>query len=152
LRFFALRVQNDVTIIMNLSALPTINASLNALSAMLLITGYYFIKQKRVTAHKICMSAAGIASCLFLVLYLYYHAHQGSTPFQGQGMIRTVYFTVLISHTTLAVLQLPLILLTFYRAIRGQIDEHKAIAKITLPIWLYVSVTGVVVYWMLYRL
>ena len=135
----------------NLTDFPLINASLNLLSAMLLANGYYFIKQKKITAHKICMSAAGLTSALFLVFYLYYHAHHGSTRFQGQGMARVVYFAILVSHTLLAVLQLPLIVLTFYRAVGGQIDKHKALAKITLPIWLYVSVTGVVVYWMLYR-
>lgn len=137
---------------MSLSDFPLLNASLNALSVFLLVTGFYFIKNKNIPAHKVCMISAGLTSSLFLVFYLYYHAHHGSTRFQGQGVIRTVYFTILISHTILAVIQLPLILLTFYRAFRGQLDKHKAIAKITLPIWLYVSVTGVIVYWMLYRL
>jgi len=98
------------------------------------------------------MLAAFGASTLFLTSYLYYHYHHGSTPFQGTGGIRVIYFTILISHTVLAVITAPLVLVTLYRALKGQFDKHRRIARITLPLWFYVSVTGVVVYWMLYRL
>jgi len=137
---------------MPLTLLPTLNAFLNALSAVLLTTGYYFIRQRRITAHKRCMVAAVATSCLFLVSYLTYHFQIGSKPFQGQGVIRTVYFSILSSHTTLAAAIVPLVIMTLRRAWKGNFERHARIARRTLPLWLYVSVTGVVVYWMLYRL
>jgi uncharacterized membrane protein YozB (DUF420 family) len=137
---------------MPLTLLPTLNAFLNALSAVLLTTGYYFIRQRRIAAHKRCMVAAFATSCLFLASYLTYHFQIGSKPFQGQGVIRTVYFGILISHTTLAAAIVPLIIMTLRRAWKGNFERHARIARRTLPLWLYVSVTGVVVYWMLYRM
>jgi len=136
----------------SLSLLPAINAGLNLTTAFLLILGYTLIRQRAITGHTLCMLAATVTSTLFLVSYIYYHAHHGSTRFQGTGAIRPLYFFILITHTTLAVIQLPLIFLTLRRAFRGQFQKHIRIARITLPIWLYVSVTGVVVYWMLYRM
>ena len=137
---------------MPLTLLPTLNAFLNGLSAVLLTTGYYFIRQRRIAAHKRCMVAAVATSCLFLVSYLTYHFQIGSKPFQGQGVIRTVYFSILISHTTLAAAIVPLVIMTLRRAWKGNFERHARIARRTLPLWLYVSVTGVVVYWMLYRM
>jgi len=135
-----------------LSDLPTLNAVLNATSAGLLALGYVLIRRGRREAHQKVMQAALACSALFLVSYLTYHAQVGSVRFQGQGPIRTVYFTILISHTILAVVIVPLVLVTFWRARQGRFDRHRAIARVTLPLWAYVSVTGVVVYWMLYRL
>ena len=135
-----------------LTLLPTLNAFLNALSAILLASGYYFIRQRRIAAHKRCMVAAVVTSCLFLASYLTYHIQIGSKPFVGQGPIRTAYFSILISHTTLAAAIVPLVILTLRRAWKGNFERHARIARRTLPLWLYVSVTGVVVYWMLYRL
>ena len=137
---------------MTLSDLPTLNAVLNATSAGLLALGYVLIRRGRREAHQKVMQAALACSALFLVSYLTYHAQVGSVRFQGQGPIRTVYFTILISHTILAVVIVPLVLVTFWRARQGRFDRHRAIARVTLPLWAYVSVTGVVVYWMLYRL
>lgn len=137
---------------MSLSQIPVIDASLNTASALLLAAGYYFIRRKNVKAHKACMLTAVMTSSLFLVFYLTYHYHHGSTRFQGTGVIRGIYFTILISHSILAVVQAPLILMTLYRAFRGDLARHKTIAVITLPVWRYVSVTGVIVYWMLYKL
>lgn len=133
-------------------ALPTLNAALNATSALLVTTGYTFIRRGRVRAHKACMIAAFATSTAFLASYLYYHAQVGATSFGGQGWIRPVYFTILISHTFLAATVVPLVLVTLYRAVRERFERHRAIARWTLPIWLYVSVTGVVVYLMLYHL
>lgn len=137
---------------MNLAIFPPLNASLNAVTALLLIFGYFLIKQRAITGHTICMLLATFTSTLFLISYLYYHAHHGVTKFAGMGPVRSVYFFILTTHTILAALQVPLILMTLYRAFRGQFSKHRAIARRTLPIWLYVSVTGVVVYWMLYRM
>ncbi len=136
----------------DLSLLPSVNASLNVTTAVLLVLGYAMIRRRAFTAHKTCMLAATATSSIFLASYIYYHIHHGTTRFEGSGFIRPVYFSILISHTILAVVQVPLILMTLYRAFRGHLEKHKAIARITLPIWLYVSVTGVVVYWMLYRM
>ncbi len=136
---------------MPLEQLPTLNAALNATSAFLLIVGYVLIRQRAVTAHTMAMLGACCTSTLFLISYLYYHAHHGVTRFPGQGWIRPVYFTLLLTHTLLAVVIVPLSIRTLYFALRGRFDRHSAIARITLPVWLYVSVTGVVVYWMLYR-
>ncbi|MDZ7343418.1 MAG: DUF420 domain-containing protein [candidate division KSB1 bacterium] len=137
---------------MQVTDLPAVNATLNSLSAILLITGYAFIRQKKITAHKICMLSALGASALFFISYLIYHYHVGSKPFGGQGTIRTIYFTILISHTILATAIVPLALLTLFRALKERFDKHQRIARWTLPIWLYVSVTGVTIYWMLYQM
>jgi uncharacterized membrane protein YozB (DUF420 family) len=134
------------------SSLPGINAALNSASAILLLAGYLFIRNKQVLAHKACMLAAFTTSTVFLFSYLIYHYHVGSVPFRGQGWIRAVYFSILISHTVLAALIVPLVLITLTRALKGRFDRHKRIARWTLPLWLYVSVTGVIVYWMLYGL
>jgi uncharacterized membrane protein YozB (DUF420 family) len=135
-----------------LQDLPTLNAVLNATSAGLLALGYVLIRRGRREAHENVMQAALVCSALFLASYLTYHAQVGSVRFQGRGPIRTVYFTILISHTILAVVIVPLVIVTFVRARQGRFDRHRAIARVTLPLWAYVSVTGVVVYWMLYRL
>lgn len=134
-----------------LSSLPTVNALLNATSTVLLLTGYFFIRRKRMAAHKTAMLAAFVVSSLFLASYLYYHYHHGSTPFPGRGWIRPFYFTLLISHIVLAATILPLALITLARAWKGDFARHRRLARWTLPLWLYVSVTGVVIYWLLYR-
>jgi uncharacterized membrane protein YozB (DUF420 family) len=135
-----------------IASLPGVNAALNATSAVLLAFGYFYIRSGRVDAHRRCMLAALTTSALFLTSYLIYHYHVGSVPFTGQGWIRGVYFAILISHTILAVVIVPLVLITVTRALKGNFPRHRAIARWTLPLWFYVSVTGVVVYWMLYRL
>jgi putative membrane protein len=132
--------------------LPHVNACLNATSAVLLIVGYRFIRKLRVDAHRKCQVAAFLTSTLFLISYLTYHYYHGDTRFLGQGIVRPFYFTVLISHVILAVVIVPLILITLYRAARGDFIRHKRIARWTLPLWLYVSVTGVIVYLMLYHI
>lgn len=137
---------------MTVRDLPTLNAILNATSAVLLAAGYVLIRQGRQAAHRKVMIAALGSSALFLVSYLVYHAQVGSVRFTGQGLIRTVYFTILVSHTVLAAAIVPLVLVTVSRALRGRFEAHRRIARITLPLWGYVSVTGVVIYWMLYRL
>ncbi len=137
---------------MDFSTLPAVNAGLNLASALLLTLGYLFIRQKAITAHTICMLAACSTSTLFLISYITYHAHHGATHFSGHGIARIFYFFILISHTVLAVLVAPLAATTLARALKGQFPKHVAAARVTLPIWLYVSVTGVVVYWMLYKL
>ena len=134
-----------------ITSLPSVNATLNATSAVLLIVGYYQIRQGHQQAHRTCMLAAFSVSMLFLVSYLIYHFHAGTTHFTGQGWIRLVYFALLLSHTVLAALVPFLAVLTLSRALRQQFDRHRAIARWTLPIWLYVSVTGVVIYWLLYH-
>jgi uncharacterized membrane protein YozB (DUF420 family) len=134
------------------TALPTLNAVLNGTCALLLATGFVLIRRRRIAAHRACMQAAFAVSVLFLVSYLVYHAQVGSVPFPGQGWIRPVYFAILISHTALAALVPPLALTTLILGLRARYSRHRWIARFTLPIWLYVSVTGVVVYWMLYRL
>ena len=137
---------------LSLGHLPALNAALNGLSALLLASGYLCIRRQKVTAHKACMGSAFVISTLFLLSYLTYHYHVGFVPFRGQGGIREVYFAILISHTTLAATILPLALVTLSRALRGQFSKHVRVARWTLPLWFYVSVTGVVVYWMLYHL
>ena len=134
------------------AALPLLNACLNATSAALLTTGYLFIRRKRVSAHRACMVSALVVSSLFLVSYVTYHSLAGSQPFGGQGWLRLVYFPLLVSHVVLAAVIVPLALTTLYRALSGNFVRHVRIARWTLPLWLYVSVTGVLVYWMLYRL
>ena len=131
---------------------PTIDAVLNATCAVLLVVGYVSIRRKKILAHKCCMLAAFGCSCVFLTCYLWYHAHHGVTRFPGQGIVRPFYFSLLGTHTVMATVILPLVLITLYRALRAQFDRHKRIARWTLPIWLYVSVTGVLVYWILYHI
>jgi len=134
------------------SELPAVNATLNATSAVFLGLGYRFIRQKRVAAHRACMLVAVAVSVLFLVSYVTYHAQVGSKHFEGQGWARPVYFSILLTHTVLAVVvALYLAPVTLYRALRQRFDRHKVIARWTLPIWFYVSVTGVVIYFMLYH-
>jgi putative membrane protein len=132
--------------------LPALNASLNGLSAILLATGFGFIRRRQIGRHRACMVAAFGVSTAFLVSYVVYHAEHGSTPFSGEGWIRPVYFSLLASHVLLAIAVLPLALVTLYRAWRADFAGHRRIAEITFPIWMYVSVTGVLVYWMLYQL
>ncbi len=136
---------------MTIAALPTLNAALNATSVVLLLSGYAFIRRRRVEAHRACMLLAALTSTLFLGSYIVYHAHVGSVPFRGQGPIRPVYFAILISHTVLAAAIVPLVAVTLFRALRLDFRRHAAIARVTLPIWLYVSITGVVVYLMIYH-
>ena len=131
--------------------LPTLNAVLNGTSAVLLAFGYLFIRRKKVNLHKACMVSAFVISTLFLVSYLIYHYHAGSKPFPGEGWTRPVYFAILISHVILATVTLPLSIVTLARGLRGRFEKHRSIARWALPIWLYVSVTGVAVYLMLYR-
>jgi uncharacterized membrane protein YozB (DUF420 family) len=137
---------------MTTSDLPTVNAILNSTSAVLLLVGWRMIMQRRIQAHRICMGSALGTSALFLASYLFYHYHHGSTRFSGTGLLRTVYLTILTSHTILAVVILPMILVTVARALRDDRPAHRRIARWTLPLWLYVSVTGVIVYLMLYHL
>ncbi len=133
------------------SIFPVINATLNGLSAVLILTGREFIRRKRIQAHAGCMVSAVACSAAFLCSYLYYHFNVGSVPFQGQGFVRPVYFTILVSHTTLAVTLVPLVIVTLVRAARKNFERHRAIARWTYPVWLYVSVTGVIIYMMLYH-
>jgi uncharacterized membrane protein YozB (DUF420 family) len=137
---------------MDFSHLPALNASLNATAALLLVAGYRMIRRGRREAHRRLMLAAFTVSTLFLVSYLVYHFEVGSVRFTKTGVIRTLYFAILISHTILAAAVPPLAVLTLWRALRGRLEAHRRIARWTLPIWLYVSATGVAVYWMLYRL
>jgi putative membrane protein len=132
--------------------LPTINAALNGLSGVLLVLGYFFIKRQDIRAHKSCMLSAFIVSALFLVTYLMHHAQAGSVPFTGQGYIRIIYFSFLIPHIILAAAVIPIALATIYRAWTYQFAAHAKIARITLPIWVFSSLSGVIVYWMLYWL
>ncbi len=131
--------------------LPTLNATLNGTSAVLLALGYFFICRKQVDFHKACMIGAFVTSTLFLVSYLIYHYQAGSRSFSGEGWTRPVYFAILISHIVLATVIVPLAIVTLARAWRGHFEKHRHIARWTLPIWLYVSVTGVIVYLMLYH-
>jgi uncharacterized membrane protein YozB (DUF420 family) len=137
---------------MTLRDLPALNASLNALSALCLLLGYACIRARRREAHRAFMLAAFSCSTLFLASYLVYHFQVGSVRFRGEGILRTVYLAILLSHTVLATLVVPLVIATLVRALRGRFEAHRTLARYTLPIWAYVSVTGVVVYWMLYRL
>jgi len=132
--------------------LPALNATLNAISTVLLITGYVFIRRGDRRRHKACMIAALVMSALFLTSYVIYHAQVGSVPFRGTGWIRTIYFAVLIPHVILAAAIVPPILITASRGLSAKYDKHRRIARWTLPLWLYVSVTGVIVYVMLYQL
>jgi uncharacterized membrane protein YozB (DUF420 family) len=137
---------------MSLSDLPTLNAFLNGVSTCLLVTGWTFIRRREIAKHRACMLAALGTSAAFLTSYVVYHASVGSVPFQGQGIVRPIYFTILITHVILAAAILPLALITLSRALAARFDRHRAIARWTLPIWLYVSVTGVVIYLMLYQM
>ncbi len=136
----------------SLHTLPAVNATLNGLAAVLLTTGWVLIRKRRIAAHRAVMLTAFACSILFLASYLYYHAHVGSVHFPGVGAARVVYFTILITHTLLAATVPVLAIITLVRALRRKFPKHRAIARWTLPIWLYVSVTGVVVYWMLYQM
>ena len=137
---------------MQISDLPLLNATLNGTAAVLLTVGYLQIRRGRRDVHRAFMIAAFVTSTLFLASYTVYHAQAGSRPFTGHGPVRAVYFTILISHVVLAAAVPPLALVTLYRALRGRFQAHARLARWTLPVWLYVSVTGVVVYVMLYRL
>src|SRR6266850_3160230 len=132
--------------------LPHLNAVLNSTSALLLLAGFTFIRRGRIQAHRNCQVTAVVTSTLFLISYLTYHYYHGATRFPGTGIVRSVYFTILITHTILAVVIVPLIVVTLYRAVRGDFLRHRRIARWTLPLWLYVSVTGVIVYLMLYHI
>jgi uncharacterized membrane protein YozB (DUF420 family) len=137
---------------LRLHDLPTLNAILNSIAAVLIVTGYLLIRARRIEAHRKAMLAAFTTSTLFLISYLVYHAQVGSVHFQGTGAIRTVYFTILLTHTLLAVVVAPMVIVTLFRGLKGRFEKHRKLARITLPIWLYVSVTGVIVYAMLYHL
>ena len=136
---------------MDLSILPALNACLNTASTLLLATGWWFIRHGRRSAHRACMLSALGTSVLFLISYLTYHYAHGTTRFLGEGWIRPVYFTILGTHTLLAAAVVPLVTITLVRALRERFDAHRRIARWTLPVWLYVSVTGVVVYLILYQ-
>jgi len=135
-----------------ISYLPHLNAILNATCALLLFSGYSFIRAGRVAAHRACQTAAVVVSIVFLVSYITYHYHHGTTRFAGVGLVRPIYFTILISHTMLAIAIVPLVGVTLYRALHADFVRHRRIARITLPLWLYVSITGVIVYLMLYQI
>lgn len=137
---------------MTVTDLPVLNAALNATSFVLLTAGWFLIRSGRRQAHKRCMIAALVVSAAFLTSYVIYHLQVGSVPFQKTGWIRTVYFLVLIPHVILAAAIVPMVLITVSRALSNRFDRHKQIARITLPLWLYVSVTGVIVYGMLYQM
>jgi putative membrane protein len=135
---------------MQVADLPALNAGLNSLAAILLVIGYVLIRRGRIRQHRAVMISAFGVSTLFLISYVIYHANVGSRPFQGQGVIRIVYFAILLTHVVLAAATLPLALITLSRGLGARFDRHVRIARWTLPIWLYVSVTGVIVYFMLY--
>ena len=137
---------------MDFTVLPTLNAILNSTSAILVVVGVYFIKRKNITAHKRCIFAAIGVSVIFLISYLVYHFQVGSVRFDGNAPIRALYLAILLSHTILAVVIVPLILRSAYLGFKNRFDEHRRITKWTYPLWIYVSVTGVVVYLMLYKL
>lgn len=139
-------------------ALPHLNATLNSISALLLISGYIFIRRRNIAAHRKCMLAAFVTSTIFLICYVTYHSllvyylGQGPTRFRGEGWVRPVYFIILLTHTILAVAITPMVLVTLFRALRERFDKHRRIARWTFPAWLYVSITGVIVYLMLYQI
>ncbi|MEQ1869895.1 MAG: DUF420 domain-containing protein [Vicinamibacterales bacterium] len=136
---------------MTVHDLPAVNATLNAASGVLLLAGYVLIRARRIDEHRMCMLAAFGTSSVFLVCYLVYHAQVGSVPFQRQGFVRPLYFTILLTHVVLAAAIVPLALITLSRGLKSRFSAHRAIARWTLPIWLYVSVTGVLVYVLLYQ-
>lgn len=141
-----------------LKIFPHLNASLNALSGLFLLTGFYFIIRRRVAAHRLCMLSASTVSAAFLVSYLTHHAlrtyYLGLAPtrFTGEGVIRPIYFTILTSHTVLAALVAPFVIATLWRALKGRYDSHRRLARLVFPVWIYVSVTGVIVYLLLYQI
>ena len=135
-----------------IDSLPHLNASLNAVSTILLITGWILIKRRRIPEHRRVMIAAVVTSALFLTSYVVYHANAGSRPYHGTGIMRTIYFAILIPHVILAAATLPAILITFARGLRRDDVRHRRLARYTMPVWLFVSITGVVVYLMLYQL
>jgi uncharacterized membrane protein YozB (DUF420 family) len=135
---------------MHLTDLPALNATLNGLATVLLLTGWVCIRTGRRAAHRAAMTAALVTSALFLTSYVIYHANAGSKPYQGTGVVRSVYLTILLTHVVLAAAIVPLVLVTVIRALSERFDAHRRIARWTLPLWLYVSVTGVVIYLMLY--
>lgn len=137
---------------LTIADLPALNASLNAVAAVCLLLGYVFIRRGQREAHRACMLGALTASALFLTSYVVYHLNIGSRPFAGTGVLRAVYFTILITHVVLAAAIVPLVAMTVWRAWGARFADHRRIARITWPLWMYVSVTGVVIYWMLYRL
>jgi len=137
---------------LELSDFPGLNASLNATTFVLLVAGYACIRTGRITWHRACMIAAFTTSIVFLACYLWYHAHAGSKSFPGTGTVRSVYLAILLTHTVLAALVPPLAIVTLWRGLKNRHPSHERLARWTLPIWLYVSITGVVVYWMLYRM
>lgn len=136
---------------MTVHDLPAVNATLNALSGVLLFAGYLLIRARRIEPHRRCMLAAFATSSLFLVCYLVYHYEVGSVPFTRQGIVRPIYFSILITHVVLAAAVVPLALVTLSRGLQARYAKHRAIARWTLPIWLYVSMTGVLVYVLLYQ-
>lgn len=135
----------------DIGLLPAVNATLNALSGILLFTGYTLIRRRQITAHRNCMLTAFCTSTLFLISYVVYHANAGSRPFPGQGPMRMIYFAILITHVALAASILPLAITTVSRGLRGQYPRHVRIARWTFPIWMYVSITGVIIYVLLYQ-
>ncbi len=136
---------------MTVQDLPALNATLNAVSGVLLVVGWSLIKAKRVDQHRLCMIAAVVVSTAFLASYLIYHWQVGSVPFTRSGIVRPIYFTILITHVILAAATVPLAVVTLTRGLNGRVARHRAIARWTMPIWLYVSVTGVLVYVLLYQ-
>jgi uncharacterized membrane protein YozB (DUF420 family) len=138
--------------VINYALLPAVNATLNATSGILLAIGYVLIKRRQINAHRNCMLLAFASSTLFLISYVVYHLHIGSRPFPGVGPIRFVYFSILISHVLLAIVIVPMAIMSLTRGLRGRYASHRRIARKTFPLWMYVSVTGVIVYWMLYQL
>jgi uncharacterized membrane protein YozB (DUF420 family) len=138
--------------VIDFTVLPAVNATLNAIATVFLAFGWMFIRRRQIERHRACMLSAFTASALFLVSYVIYHANVGSVPFTKQGPVRLVYFAILITHVVLAAAILPLALITLSRALTRRFDRHRRIARWTLPIWLYVSVTGVVIYVLLYQL
>jgi len=137
---------------MAIGDLPALNATLNGVAGCFLAAGYVFMRRKRIAAHRACMIAAFTASSLFLTSYLIYHAHVGSRPFPGHGPVRLLYFVILISHIILAAAIVPMALITLRRGLRLDVGRHRRIARWTWPLWMYVSVTGVVIYFMLYKI
>lgn len=137
---------------MTLSDLPAVNAALNTLSTIFLTCGYVFIRRQRQVAHRNCMIGAVISSALFLTCYLIYHYNAGRTVFRDPAWFRPIYLTILLTHTILAVVIVPMVLTTLYRAATRQFDRHKKIARWTWPIWMYVSITGVIIYFLLYHI
>ncbi len=137
---------------LDIADLPALNASLNALSGVLLLAGFLFIKRGARVAHKRCMLGAMVSSSLFLASYLVYHYNAGSRPFPGEGLVRSLYFTILSTHVVLAATVVPLAIISTARGLSGQFERHRAVVRWTFPIWMYVSVTGVVIYLMLYQM